>query len=154
MHRSFTAAAVLAALGLAAAATAPFAQGQSAVAERQEIMKTVGKSAKSIGEMLKGATEFDAATANAALVAMQAAVAEYGTRFPEGSEATAANKSAAAPTIWSDRAGFEAVLAEFKGDIDAAVTASPQEKETLAAAFGAVGENCGTCHKTYRLKLD
>ncbi|MEO0912063.1 MAG: cytochrome c [Pseudomonadota bacterium] len=141
-------------LGLASAAfalsvTLTIAGGHAPYEKRQAAMKVVGGSAKTIGDMLKGTTAFDAAKANAALAAMQEAVAPYGDFFPEGSEAP---QSEASPAIWSDRAGFDATLAAFQADIADAVSAAPQDQAGMAAAFGAVTENCGTCHKAYRVK--
>ena len=127
------------------------ADGHTPFDQRKAAMKTVGQSTKTIGTMLKGETEFDAAAANEAMVAMQTAVADYGDYFPEGS---GGGESKAAPEIWSDREGFDTVLAAFKEDIDAGVAAAPDTKEGVAAAFGAIAENCKTCHEKYRLPDD
>lgn len=125
------------------------AGGHSPLEKRQAAMKVVGGSTKTIGDMLKGSTDFDAAKANAAMVAMQEAVAEYGTYFPEGSDAPT---SEAGPAIWTDRAGFDAVLAKFQADIAAGVDAAPTDQASVGAAFGAIAANCRTCHTSYRVK--
>ncbi len=149
MRKSFLSASLLASAIVIGSFGLSVAGGHLAYEQRQAAMKTVGKSAKTIGDMLKGQTEFDAAAANAALVAMRDAVQPYGDLFPEGSEHP---ESEAAPAIWSDRTGFDTVLAAFKEDLDAAVAAAPQDQAGMGAAFGAVAENCGTCHKGYRIK--
>lgn len=139
------AAALLAATGLVTVE----AGGHLPEEKRKAAMKEVGKNTGIIGDMLKGAATFDAAKANAAMAAMQAAVADYGDLFPEGSESAT---SEAAPAIWSDRAGFDAVLAKFQADIAAGVSAAPDSQEAVAAAFGQIAGNCRTCHQGYRVK--
>jgi len=76
--------------------------------------------------------------------------ATYGEHFPEGSDT--GFETEAAPAIWTDRAGFDAKLAEFKEDADAAVAAAPADLDALKAVFGPLTQNCGACHETYRLK--
>ncbi len=149
MARNLLKIAALTGAALALSVSLPLAGGHSPVEKRQAAMKTVGASTKVVGDMMKGTTSFDAAKANAALAAMQEAVVSYGDFFPEGSEAA---NSEAGPNIWSDRAGFDAVLADFKADLAAAVSAAPQDKEGVGAAFGAVTENCRACHEDYRVK--
>ncbi|WP_161862183.1 c-type cytochrome [Algicella marina] len=141
--------ATLATLALALTVSMPLAGGHSPVEKRQEAMKTMGRSAKTIGDMLKGTTVFDAATANQTLATMQSAASGFGDYFPEGSEAA---DSEAAPAIWSDKAGFEATLADFQSDLASAVAAAPQDQAALGAVFKEVGANCGVCHKAYRVK--
>ncbi|MEM7614502.1 MAG: cytochrome c [Pseudomonadota bacterium] len=144
----------IACLAGAAVAVATFslsmADGHSPIEQRQAAMKTVGKSTKTLGDMVKGASPFDAAAASAALVDMQTAVATYGELFPEGSET--GFETEAKDTIWSDRTGFDAVLATFKSEIDGAIAAAPADQAALAAEFGDIGKTCGTCHQTYRVK--
>lgn len=137
--------------GLALCLSVALAQagGHSPIEKRQAAMKTIGGSTKTIGDMLKGSTAFDAAKANAAMAAMQGAMAGFGDYFPEGSESAT---SEAAPAIWTDRAGFDAVLAKFKADIDAGVAAAPGDQAGVQAAFGQIAANCKTCHQGYRVK--
>ena len=135
-----------------ASVTLPLAGGHSPVEMREAAMKEVGKSTKLLGEMVKGETAFDAAAANEALTAMAAAVADFGTYFPEGTALAGENENAAAETIWTDRAGFDAAVAEFQQDIAAAVEAAPQSQDALATSFAAVAQNCKSCHEDYRVK--
>ena len=137
---------------ICASVTLAVAGGHTPVEQREAMMQTVGKSTKTIGDMLKGDTAFDAAVANEALVAMQDAVANMGDLFPEGTELAGENENAAGPAIWTDRAGFDAKIAAFQEDIAAAVSAAPQEQQAMAAAFGEVAQNCQSCHEAYRVK--
>ena len=68
--------------------------------------------------------------------------------FPAGTNLPA---SAALPTVWTDRPGFEARAAAFQSataDLLAAATAN--NKPAFAAAVKATGAACGACHSTYR----
>lgn len=152
MKFSRPATSLIAAAMIGAGVSFAVADNHAPVEMREEVMKTMGQSAKTIGDMLKGETEFDAAEVNERLAAMQEAIQPFGEYFPEGTELAGENENAAGPAIWTDREGFEAQLAEFKSDIDAAVAANPQTREEVAAAFSEVAENCKACHEEYRVK--
>ena len=143
--RTLFAAAVIGAAGFAPAIAADEPQ-----VVRQEMMKKVGGATGAMAKMVKGEAEFDAAAALAALATISEVAAGYGEQFPEGSET--GMESEAAPAIWSDRAGFDAKLAKFKADADAAVAAAPADLDGLKAVFGPLTQNCGSCHETFRLK--
>jgi cytochrome c556 len=49
-------------------------------------------------------------------------------------------------------AGFKAVEAKYLADVRAAVAAAPTDADALKAQFNTIGGDCGTCHKTYRVK--
>jgi len=49
-------------------------------------------------------------------------------------------------------AGFQAALAKFRTDTDAAIKANPDDLEAFKTAFGTVAQNCNSCHETYRIK--
>lgn len=117
---------------------------------RQKIMKSNGAAAGVSGGMMKGEIAFDAKVANAAIRTMNAVAYSYGNFFPEGSDA--GMKTSASPKIWQDRAGFEAKLAQFQKDTDAAVDAKPADLDAFKAAIGPVFKNCKSCHEDYRLK--
>ena len=72
-------------------------------------------------------------------------------QFPAGSDAGAPNK--AAPTIWSDRAGFDKSAASFT-EATAKLTelAKAGDTDGFAAQFKVTADACGACHKDYRLK--
>ncbi len=132
------------AAGMATAQDEPYKQ-------RQAVMKVNGKAAKTMGDMLKGTTAFDAAAVNAVLLEMQAADADLPNLFPEGS---ADPESQAAPAIWENRADFDARVAKFIADIDAAVAANPQDEAGVQTVLAQLGENCKGCHENYRLKKE
>lgn len=116
---------------------------------REEAMEAMGKMAKTIGEMLKGTTEFDAAAANAALAHAKDELTDFASYFPEGS---IVGKSEASPKIWEDPDGFAAAVEKVQADLAAAVAANPQTKQEVQAAFGQVAGNCKACHEKYRVQ--
>ena len=123
--------------------------GDSPQEARHELMEDVGSAAKTIGTMLKEEAPFDAAQAMAALQVWADAAEPFGELFPEGSET--GFDTEAKSTIWTDRAGFDKALAEFKQQADAAVAANPQTLAELQPAAGAVFKTCKSCHEGYRV---
>lgn len=119
--------------------------------ERHELMEGVGDGAKTIGSMLEGERPFDAAAAMEALQTWDHASAVFGDLFPAGSDSS---DDRALPSIWSDRAGFDAALQEWAEAVDAAVAADPQTLEGLQAAAGPVFKKCKACHEDYRAEKD
>jgi cytochrome c556 len=75
---------------------------------------------------------------------------QFPTLFPAGSDK---GNTKAAPTIWSDQAGFQKAAMNLGTAAEALATAAKAGDSTAAAAaFKEVGEACGACHKEYRLK--
>lgn len=138
------AAATLLALAIPAAAIAA-----DPVETRMQLMKQVGGAMKTLGGMAKGAAPFDAAAAAGAFQSMNDAADAFGAHFPEGS---LTEKSEASPKVWSDAAGFEAAVAKFIADTEAAVAAAPADKAAFMPVFGQVASNCKGCHQGYRVK--
>jgi cytochrome c556 len=123
------------------------------ILDRQALMKERGKIAAGLSKVVKGETPYDAASVLTALQALQANAekldAGLDTLFPAGSDT---GKTTAAPKIWEDMAGFKAVEAKYLADVRAAVAAAPTDADALKAQFNTIGGDCGTCHKTYRVK--
>ena len=119
---------------------------------RQKIMKSNGGAAGVSGGMMKGEIAFDAKVANAAIRTMNAVAYTFGNYFPAGSET--GMETRAAPKIWQDMAGFEAKLAQFRKDTDAAAAAKPADLDAFKAVMGPVFKNCKGCHEDYRIKKD
>jgi cytochrome c556 len=68
--------------------------------------------------------------------------------FPPG---TNLPESRALPTVWSDRAGFEARAAAFQAETARLLNAAGTgDKAAFATAYAAVGTTCASCHATYR----
>ena len=141
--------AALGALTLAPLVLPAAAQNVAVIKERQAAMKAVGKSAKTAGEMLKGAVPFDAATAAGLFATMNDSAQKFDGLFPEDSKT--GEKTEAAPAIWEKPDEFKAKLAKFDGDITAAIAAKPADLDAFKAAFQAVGANCKGCHQEFRV---
>lgn len=74
----------------------------------------------------------------------------FPTLFPAGSDK---GSTKAAPTIWTDSAGFQKDAEALAAAADKLATAAKADDATaVAAAFKETGEACGACHKEYRLK--
>lgn len=136
---------------VAAGATGVLAQSGSTadpIAARTALMKTQGDQTKIAVRMVKGEEPFDAQKAAAVFAAYISTTEKFGALFPENSKT---GDTRAAPAIWTDRAGFDAALAEFTEDVKAnqGKTGTLDEFKT---ALSAVTSNCGSCHETYRIK--
>jgi cytochrome c556 len=70
--------------------------------------------------------------------------------FPAGTDK---GNTKAAPAIWTDSAGFQkAAMALSTAGGSLATAAKAGDATAAAAAFKAMAEACGACHKDYRLK--
>ncbi len=73
--------------------------------------------------------------------------------FPAGTEKVGNTK--AKPEIWSDQAGFTKAAAELTDTAQKLVQlADANDKDGFAAQFAVVGKACGSCHRTFREKMD
>ena len=122
------------------------------IAKRKALMKTVGDSMKASAQMVKGETEYNAATAEKAMLAINASVKQFGQHFPENSKT--GGKTTAAPAIWEDTAGFKAIGVKLAETSAAAAGAAKGGKEAFGAALGKVGANCKACHEKFRIKKE
>jgi cytochrome c556 len=136
-------AAVVAAL----AATAVVAQSDP-VATRRGMMKSVGGANGAITQMLDGKQPFDVAKAKAALMTISDHAGKIGPHFVAGSHT---GETAALPSIWENRADFDAKMAKLSTDAKAAAD-KVTDLDSLKAGIGTVRQNCGGCHNTYRKK--
>lgn len=142
---------VFAALLVAAVAAPLIAQPVNHQKAREELMERNGKDAKAGGAMLKGEAPFDAAKAQAILAGMNDVANRFGQHFPAGS---GGGKSEASPAIWAKPAEWKAALAKFQKDTAAAVAAKPTTPQAFGQHFGAVTQNCKSCHEAFRIKKD
>lgn len=114
------------------------------VKARQEVMETLGKNMKILGEMAGAKTPYDAAAAEAAKAAIVAAASEASAKFePQATDP----ESEAKPEIWTNWDDF---LAKDKALVDAATAWDVSSPETIGAGMGAVGGACKACHTAYR----
>lgn len=141
-----TAFAVVAIVSLGA--TAVVAQ-QDPIAARQALMKENGKAAGAAAKMIKGEAPFDLATAKKSFAVFEDAAAKMPALFPANSKT--GGDTTAAPKIWESMDDFKAKFVKFGEDAKTA-GASVKDLDSLKAAMGVMGKNCGGCHETYRIK--
>lgn len=123
------------------------------IEDRKAIMKANGKAAGELAAMAKGEKPFDAAAVAAALQTLNEDTQKFDVAalFPAGSDK---GDTAASPKIWEDMAGFTAKADAWKKAVADAVAANPQDVAALGPHLQAIGQACGGCHETYRLKKD
>lgn len=119
------------------------------IAERQALMKTVGKATKASAEMVQGKAPYDAAAVEAAMREISAAAEKLPTLFPAGSET--GGETEASPKIWADKAGFDAKAADLAAAAKAASVAAAGGLDAFKPAFGAMAGNCKGCHEAFRI---
>lgn len=139
---------VLAVAVVTLATSAVLAQ-QDPIAARKALMKANGQSAGALAKMVKGEAPFDLATAKKAFATFEDAAAKMPNLYPDNSKT--GGETTASPKIWENMADFKAKFVKFGADAKAA-EASVKDLDSLKAAFGNVGKNCGGCHETYRIK--
>lgn len=131
---------------VAACATAVFAQDLAA--EREPTMKKVGTAFGTVNKMNRGQAPYDGAGAAEAFKTIAENAKHFGTLFPAGGKAA----GRALPSIWEQKADFDARLAKLETTAVAAATEAARGEAEFKAAFATVGPQCGSCHETYRGK--
>lgn len=140
---------VFAAVAMAAVgATAVVAQ-QNPIEARQALMKANGKAAGAIVKMVKGEAPFDLATAKKSFADFENAAEKAPALFPPDSKT--GHDTKASPKIWESMDDFKARFVKLGADAKAA-DASVKDLDSLKAAVGTIGKDCGGCHETYRIK--
>ena len=134
---------------VAICAPAALAQNVEVIKSRQAIYKSMAAATKTPADMLKGAAPYDQKTVQAALDIYVEASKKLPMLFPDDSKT--GEKTQALPTVWENRADFNARLAKFGQDA-AAAKASITDEASLKAQFPKVLANCGGCHNLYRAK--
>ena len=135
---------VIAATVVLGGVTALLAQSDQ-ITDRQALMKSNAKNAKSVTQMVKGESPFDAAQAKAAFDTWHENAKKIPTLFTAPPPAGA--KSRALPKIWENKADFEAKAAALAKAASEGKTGTLDE---LKASFPNVQKACGDCHDNYR----
>ncbi len=136
---------------LAIASVSAFA-GDDVVKERQALMKTVGGSMGVTVKMIRGATPFDAAKAEAALKAMSEAAEKFPGLFKEGTDMSKVPTSEASPKIWANMEDFKKQAEALKVAALAGAEAAKGGQDSLKGSFKAIAATCSGCHQAYRVK--
>lgn len=121
------------------------------VAARQGEMDLMAINAGVLGDMAKGKTPYDAATAVTAaknIVAVSSITQEM--LWPKGSSNAEMKDTKALPKIWEDYEDFVADWNAKGQAAEALLAAAGNGQEALTAAVAKLGEACTACHKEYR----
>lgn len=136
-------------IALMAASAALAHQGvqNPAVMARMNGMSAIAKNIKTLGQMAKGTSAFDAEAARSAA----AAIAEHAAAVPQLFEAKETDpKSEARPEIWANFGDFSSKAQELE-TLAAGYAQSLSVSSDLNAAMAALGATCKSCHADYRI---
>lgn len=144
MIKRILAAAALCLLGATAVVSA-----ENQHENREAAMKKIGGAMGGLAAIAKGQKDYDAEVVKASLTTIKETITVFPTYFPAGSEN---DDKAASPKIWENKADFEAHAAKLATDADTLLAQLPADAAAVGAAMGTLGQDCGACHQTYRLK--
>lgn len=148
----------MAALGAGAIslATVTYAAGhltqdqQRAMGARQSHMTLYGFNLGPLGAMAQDKMPYDAAVAASAAANLAALAAmDQSNYWAEGTDSSIEGSRAKAE-IWTDAAGFEAEVVKMSESAAALAAVAGDGLDAMKAAFGPVGQSCGSCHESYR----
>ena len=116
------------------------------VKERMMLMKEMANNTKTIGEMLKGKTPFDADEAKLALERLSSLSLET----PKAFKINASDpKSEARPAIWDEFDEFTR-LSKDLAETSLLLAGSIDSIDDLRTALQGVSSGCKACHRQYR----
>jgi cytochrome c556 len=139
----------LAAMTLAAPASAQFAKAEDAIKYRQSALFVMQQNFGRVAAMAAGKAPFDAKIA-----ADSAAVAEFMSKLPwtafgDGTDKGRDNRAKA--EIWSDKAKFSEYADKMQSEMAKLNAAAKSGSlDAIKSAAGAVGTSCKTCHDAFR----
>jgi len=145
---------VLASAAVAIAGTVAFAAGhanvEAAIKARNGQMQMYAFNLGVLGNMAKGAVDFDAEAAQRAadtLVALSAL--DTRDMWPVGSSSTDVEGSRALQAAWDDLPAMMKIFGDMQ-TASAALAENAGSLDGVRANIGALGAACGACHKAYR----
>jgi cytochrome c556 len=140
---------IFAGLATAGAALAASTGPERAIKYRQNVYGLIGWNFGALGQMARGQRDFDATefARRAERVAQLSMMLDEG--FPPGSDKGA--KTEALPAIWTNRADFDAKLADFQREAAAlAKVAAGGDADATKAQFAKTAGTCKACHDKYK----
>lgn len=135
---------------LAVAGIVGQAMAQDPLAQRIALMKDSGGAARTLTQMSRGQAPYEAAAAVAAFTKIRDNAKAIVALFPAPPKP--GEKSTAAPTVWSDPAGFKASAAKLEADAGAAIAGAGGGQAAIGPLLQKVGGDCQSCHDVYRIK--
>ena len=120
---------------------------ETIVKERQDLMKTMGRSFGPLIAVQKGEST-DLAAATEAAQTMHDAIVKAAGMFPTGSATGEVSGSRAKPEVWTNAAEFKAASDDLINETAKLVEISKSgDLEAFKVQFPIVGRSCGGCHK-------
>lgn len=119
------------------------------IATRKEAMKQVARANAEVSKISKGEAPFKLETVQAALKIMEDSSKKMPALYPD--TAKTGGETRALPSIWENKAAFNASFEKFGKDA-AAASAKIVDEASFKAVYGEVLKNCDSCHDTYRQK--
>lgn len=124
---------------------------QRAMNARQAHMGLYSFNLATLGAMVQNNAPYDAAAASAAAANLAALGSIDQTSYwVEGTDSSVEG-SRAKSEIWTDAAGFAAQKEGFAAAATALAAVAGDGLPVMQAAFGPVGQSCGSCHEAYRV---
>ncbi len=119
------------------------------VKRRMDLMTSMGKAMKGLGDMLKGKTVYDRAAAHEHARAIEQHTSMILEQFPEGSVQP---PSEARPTIWQEWSVFEEIATQAQAGSSElrAILEDGADQRAVIAQYAELGRACGACHERYR----
>jgi len=152
--RLILAAAVLLAIGFAGAMSAPAADKEQVIKDRQAVMKAQGADMGAVKGFLDDKN--DQAKAVAAATELVQSLVTLTEVFPPGTAGPSPDgKFATKPDVWSDWDDFNVRRSTAAGKADGLMAATKTgDKAAIQAAFADLGKNgCGGCHGKFREEI-
>lgn len=124
------------------------AQNAAGIAARRAIYKEMGDATQPVARMLKKEIPFDLAVVRHALDLQIAAATRLPDMFPDD---TKSGDTDALPAVWDKNAEFRGNFAKLLADATAA-RAGITDEASFAAVMPGVLQDCGTCHRSFRVR--
>lgn len=138
--------------GLASASALAHGGATGVVKERMDAMGAIADAVKSIGDMLRGKTEYDPAKIDVAAGVITSHAGDNLTQlFPDDS---IDGPSEALPAIWLDWVDFQEQADRLETSANKLATAAGSGKTETGRIFGAVAGTCKACHEKFRVKKE
>lgn len=119
-----------------------------AVKYRVNIMRAMGAHMAAMGAILQGKVENKGDLA-AHAAALDGLAGMWGDLFPKGSDSA---ESRMKPELFDNRAEVNGIISAMKdATAKVAAAAAAGDMAGVGQNMGAVGQQCGACHRTYRL---
>ncbi|AMN43395.1 c-type cytochrome [Rhodoplanes sp. Z2-YC6860] len=119
------------------------------IAARKALMKENNNQVRIAREMIDGSRPFDLDVARKVFTTFGGVATKGKDLWPDSSKT---GESASLPAIWENKTDFEAKLAAFGADAQAA-EGKVTDLDSFKAQLREIGKHCGGCHNAYRQKL-